>query len=319
MKGLIPEHTGLMGFLKDVIFKRSGSDEAQKKTAREAAYKELYDGGVVAVGDIANSADTLDIRAQGLMYLHTFVECLGFDPDRAQQSFDYSLDVYNTYAAQGAARAQQSMVPHAPYSVSDRLFGLISAHEPGRVMSLHNQETPDEDAYYRDKTGGVSGLLQAINIDDSGFVPTGNSSLQSYMNWLQGSRPLLLVHNTCSTPEDVQHAIQGAQPVYWCLCPNANLYIENRLPDIPMLMAAGAVLCVGTDSLSSNHRLSVLSELQTIRQHFPEIGWEQLLQWATWNGAGALQVQDRYGSLAAGQQPGILLLSNDYSTVRRLF
>jgi aminodeoxyfutalosine deaminase len=320
MKGLIPEKTGLMQFLQDVIFKRNGFSEEEKVSARHAAYQELYDNGVVAVGDISNAYETLDIRAKDLLHVHTFVESLGFNPSKAQASFDYALSVYQHFATQTAGHKmlRQSIVPHAPYSVSEQLFGLIDAHQPQVVMSLHNQETPDEDLYYMSKTGGVSALLQTIGVDDAYFTPTGKTSLQSYTSWLTTQRPLLLVHNTCTTATDVQYAQSNNASVSWCLCPNANLYIENRLPDIDMLQRETNNLCIGTDSLSSNHQLSVLAELKTIDRQFPNIGWETLLRWATYNGAYALQMDEVIGSIEVGKTPGIVLLK-DYSNIQLLY
>src|SRR5690606_4324389 len=54
MKGVIPKHTGLIPFLQQVIAQRS-ADEANITQAMRAADKELYDNGVVAVGDHANT------------------------------------------------------------------------------------------------------------------------------------------------------------------------------------------------------------------------------------------------------------------------
>jgi len=323
MKGLIPEGTGLMQFLKDVIFKREGFTEEQKTAARHAAYDELYHNGVVAVGDISNAYETLDIRGRDRMHVYTFVESLGFNPAKAALFFTHAQEVHGHFAAQqqGKHRLQQSIVPHAPYSVSAELFGLIGAHQPGSLMSCHNQECPDEDQYYTDKQGGVGDLLHTIGIDDSAFQPSGKTSLQTYLDWLPHQRPMLLVHNTCSTPADVQAAQQRNRELYWCLCPNANVYIENRLPDVPMLQqeAGNDHICVGTDSLSSNHHLSVLSELQTIHKAFPAIDWEALLHWATANGAKALQLDDVIGTLEPGKTPGLVLLTADFSALQRLY
>lgn len=322
MKGLIPTGTGLMQFLKDIIFKREGYTEAQKTEGRHAAYTELYDNGTVAVGDISNAYETLDIRGRDQMHIYTFVESLGFTPARAEQFFAHASGVYDQFAAQaqGTKRLKQSIVPHAPYSVSEQLFGLIGAHKPGSLMSLHNQECPDEDQYYIDKQGEVSSLLQTIGIDDTAFVAPGKTSLQSYMDWLPHARPMLLVHNTCSRAEDVQYAQQRNPDVYWCLCPNANIYIESRLPDVAMLQEQAGTdhICIGTDSLASNHQLSVLSELQAIHKGFPGISWETLLQWATLNGARALQLDDVIGTIAVGKMPGIVQIAADYSSSRRV-
>jgi cytosine/adenosine deaminase-related metal-dependent hydrolase len=128
------------------------------------------------------------------------------------------------------------------------------------------------------------------------------------LNWLPGNKQYLFVHNTYTTAKEVAAAQQHCANTYWCLCPNANIYIENRLPDITMLIAANASICIGTDSLASNHQLSILSELHTIRAHYPDINWEILLKWGTIGGAKALQMEETIGTIEPGKQPGILQL-----------
>ena len=59
-----------------------------------------------------------------------------------------------------------------------------------------------------------------------------------------------------------------------------------------MLLQNKCNIVVGTDSLASNHQLSILEELKTISKNFPHIKTETLLQWATINGAKALQMDD---------------------------
>jgi len=93
---------------------------------------------------------------------------------------------------------------------------------------------------------------------------------------------------------------------FWCLCPNANLYIENRLPDVGMFVREHANICIGTDSLASNHQLSILSELQTLKENFAALSWEDLIRWGTYNGARALQMDDIIGSFDPGKKPGIV-------------
>jgi cytosine/adenosine deaminase-related metal-dependent hydrolase len=315
MLGAIPEGTGLIGFLLQVMRRRNDFTEAEKSTAREQALNAMLDNGVVAVGDIANTTDTLPLRAQDNLHWYTFVESIGFLPERAAGNFAYALNTLEAFAAQVPAHhaLRQAIVPHAPYSVSGDLFALIADHGKGATLSVHNQETEDENHYYRDKSGGFTDFLGAIGIDDAVFTATGKSSVQSYTGRLQRESPLLLVHNTFSSAEDIRHVHQQFPQAFWCLCPNANLYIEGRLPDLEALIAEDAQLCIGTDSLASNHQLSVYAELQAIDRAFPQIGWESLLRWATYNGACALQLQQNIGSLEAGKQPGLVWIRPDHS------
>lgn len=317
MLGQIPEHTGLIPFLKQVAFTRNDYTEEQKINARHSAFNAMLSNGVVAVGDIANTNDTLDLRSMSKMHFHSFVEALGFTPT-PQKQLDYATGTYNNFTTQqhtGSKLLRQSVVPHAPYSVSQQLFAGISSINPHAILSIHNQESRAEDEYYKAKTGAVTDLLHTIGIDDGFFQPTGQSSLQTYMQWLAATHPVILVHNTYTTAPDVLAAQAQFSNLHWCLCPNANLYIENTLPDVPMLMQQCHNICIGTDSLSSNHQLSVLAELQTIKQHYPHIDWEDLLRYATHNGAQALQMDDLIGTIAPGKQPGLVLLDNSFERV----
>jgi cytosine/adenosine deaminase-related metal-dependent hydrolase len=87
------------------------------------------------------------------------------------------------------------------------------------------------------------------------------------------------------------------------------LYIENRLPDVPLFRKRHMNICLGTDSLASNHKLSVLNEMITVQQYSPEIRLEELILWATFNGARALQIENRFGSFETGKNPGVNLIT----------
>ena len=77
-------------------------------------------------------------------------------------------------------------------------------------------------------------------------------------------------------------------------------------------------MVLGTDSLASNWSLNLLDEIKTIRKHFPNIPLEEILQWATLNGAAALGMQDVLGSFEKGKKPGVLLMNEKNLSVRRV-
>jgi len=54
----------------------------------------------------------------------------------------------------------------------------------------------------------------------------------------------------------------------------------------------------------------LLEELKTIQHHFPHVPTTTLLQWATLNGAYALQLESITGSFEPGKQPGIVLIEH---------
>jgi cytosine/adenosine deaminase-related metal-dependent hydrolase len=306
MQGLIPEKTGLPAFLATVMTQR-GAGATDQQQVLAAAEARMWEEGISAVGDICNGATTLTLKGNSRLYYHSFIECMGFVEEAAPKRFEQSLDVYRQFREIRSPLHNCSLAPHAPYSVSAALFALLAAQTGNTPLTMHNQETPAEDELYRYKTGAFLDFYQRFGIDISGFAAPGSSSLQACLPYLAGS-PLLLVHNTFSAEDDIRAALARALPVYWCLCPQANLYIEDRLPDILQLRRLGCTLTLGTDSLASNHQLSIWKEIQTIREYFPAIPLAEILQWATLNGAKALGIADRYGSFMPGKQPGVVLI-----------
>jgi aminodeoxyfutalosine deaminase len=81
------------------------------------------------------------------------------------------------------------------------------------------------------------------------------------------------------------------------------------MPPIELLRSEKANIVIGTDSYASNWSLNILDELKTIQQHNPQIPLEEMLGWATINGARALQMNQHLGSLETGKKPGVVLIS----------
>ncbi|WP_118949625.1 amidohydrolase family protein [Taibaiella helva] len=308
MKGAIPEGTRLVPFLQSVMTGRGLSSAEEKAAAIQQAIAESRQNGIVAVGDIANATDTLLHRQDSGLHIHTFIESIGFTETSAADRFAWPLKVYEQFAAQQSTRTllRQSIVPHAPYSVSAALFRLINAHAPGGLLSVHNEETAAENELYRHKEGEMFDLYRTLNIDAGFFQPSGQTSLQTYLPQLPDRHPVILVHNTFMEEEDLVFLKTSGKTVYLCLCPNANWYIERRMPPAQLFLDSGVPVCLGTDSLASNHELSIWAEIQTLQQHFPALPLETLLRWGTANGAQALQMDTVAGSFAPGKRPGIV-------------
>lgn len=202
------------------------------------------------------------------------------------------------------------MVPHAPYSVSQTLFSLLQKVNPPQqnTISIHNQETPAENALFQSKTGGFLDFYGKFGISLDAFAATGQTSIHYALQHLNPADRTLFVHNTLTTQSEIEEAQRWSPNTYWATCPNANLYIENRLPDYRAFMAAGARVTIGTDSLTSNWQLSILEEMKTIARYQRYVPFETLLTWATHNGALALGYDKVLGSIEPGKTPGLLLL-----------
>lgn len=323
LKNVIPPHTGLIDFLCDVVTKR-GFDPAIIQQEIETAEEEMYNNGIVAVGDIGNTADTASIKSKSRIRWQNFVEVLGFYDTNADATMEQygkvARNLDDSLQASNIAH-RTSLVPHAPYSVSAKTFQLINNATAGQIISIHNQENPAEDELYKTGGGDFLKLFNVFGIEQSPFNVTGKSSIRSYLPYFNNGQQIFLVHNTFMPEEDIvwanEYAAANGLQLIYCLCPNANLYIENKTAPAELFLKHNCQLVLGTDSYSSNWQLSIAKEMQALRQH-SSVSAEQALQMATLNGAKALQWDDALGSFEKGKQPGVVLLTEDFSRSKRI-
>lgn len=309
-RGQISENAGMTGFIKELLSKRPGFSKDEISRGIEEAEKEMIENGIVAVGDISNDDSTFDQKSKNNLHYHTFIEVFDLNPARADEVFENAQQLRNRLRTINSG-SRCSIVPHAPYTVSEKLFSLISedAIKNNSVLSIHNQESEGESELFLSGSGPMFEAFTRMGVNMQYFPVTGMNSLKTTLPKLPADKNLLLVHNTFTTQADLQWAQQQRGNLYWCSCPNANLYIENKLPDYNIFIKEQAKITIGTDSLASNWSLSVLDELKTIARYFPEIPLQTLLTWATKNGAEFLAF-DQLGTIEKGKKPGLNLLTN---------
>jgi cytosine/adenosine deaminase-related metal-dependent hydrolase len=327
LKGHIPKHTGLVNFVFKVINERHFADE-EILAAIENAENEMLQNGIVAVGDICNNILSISQKTKERIQYHNFIEASGFVPAFAKNRFNKSLEILREYCSQLTAH-NSTLCPHAPYSVSPQVFGMINNFPNNNLLTIHNQETAAENEFFEKSSGDFLRLYKQMGIDISFFKPSGKTSLQTWLPHFTKEQTIILVHNVCTSEEDLEFIKRTTnnyqRTTFFCLCPNANLYISNTLPDVSMLMKHTDNIVLGTDSLASNDQLSILEEIKTLQNNFKELDLVTLLKWATSNGARALQRDERLGSFDKGKQPGVLLIEeagdfcmNNNSSVTRI-
>ena len=308
MKGKVNTGTSLIPFISNVVKFRDVPQKVIDK-AIELGDREMFKEGIVAVGDISNKADTVPQKQKSEIKYYTFVEMFDFLQN------DWTEDTYKQYKAVYDAQAagngnKKSMVPHAPYSVSENLFKkLAAANANESTVSLHNQETPDENLFFQEKKGAFLNFYKNFDINIDAFQAMGKNSIDYALDYMNPNCKTILVHNTITTKTDIEKAHAWNKNCYWATCPNANLYIENRLPNYQYFLDTNAKVTIGTDSLTSNWQLSIVEEMKAIAKYQSYVPVETLLKWATLNGAEALGYEDELGSLEVGKKPGLVLLN----------
>lgn len=306
LAGAIPKHTLLISFLQRVMGRKTTEQNCIEDSMQKAD-EQMYDAGIVAVGDISNSLVSKKVKLKSKIYYHTFVEILGFDPQTADAALERGKSIRSAFKPLSA-----SIVPHSPYSVSKELFLRIKelSAEETNLFSIHNQESEEENHLYQTNEGGFIDFYSAMNRSIDFFKAYEQTSLASISPSLPQEERILFVHNTFTSKDDIELVKKQKLNATWCLCPNANLYIENTLPSVELFTQSDLSMVLGTDSLASNDKLCILSEIKTLHEHFSDLNLSETLRWATLNGARFLGIDDQFGSIETGKRPGLNLITN---------
>jgi aminodeoxyfutalosine deaminase len=317
MKGMVATGTTLIPFITGVVTKRAAAEKVIAK-AIDKAEKDMVKSGIVAVGDISNVPDTFAQKAKGQLRYYTFIEMFDFlQEQNTVAEFDKYKAVYDVLSL--AEGSQKSVVPHAPYSVSKQLFQKINDFnaKSNITVSIHNQETQPEQDLFEKGAGAFYDFYGKFGISLDRFVAPKQTAIHYALDNMNPSVRTLFVHNTLTSKADIEAAHAWSPNVFWATCPNANLYIENRLPNYQNFLDTNARMTIGTDSLTSNWQLSIIEEMKTIQRFQSYVPLDVLLKWATLNGAEALGFADNLGSLEVGKTPGLAVLSIENGQILR--
>ena len=308
LKDKIERHTKLPGFISAVQQHRNIEKSIVQKAIKDAD-ETMQREGIVAVGDISNGSDSFAVKSKSPVKYHTFLEVFGSDPKDSEQHFSRVVELQKQLELH---KLNSSIVPHAPYSVSEKLFKKLGEHcyVDESPICMHNQESSSENTMFSEGSGSLLEQLKQFSPIYSNWKGTGHRSLMSRLVLLPRCNKIALVHNTFSNEDDIDKALKYHDYLWWCTCPNANLYIENRLPNYKLWREKNLRICIGTDSLASNEALSIISELKSIQKQNPEISLQELLVWSCFNGASLLGLDKKLGSFDTGKKPGINLIKN---------
>ncbi len=304
LKNKIPQHTGLKGFINNIREFRHGEIDIEQAVMH--ADREMCMEGIVATGDVSNRNDTFKIKSESSITYFTFIELFSAIGTEATQKISEGKNLLEELSHLGL---DGSLSPHAFYSTSKQLLKQLKVESD--IYSIHFLESKHEQSFLESHSGPFSDFYALLNITPSDILNTGENLLKNVAKSFPLHNNILLVHNTFINESQISFlsdTLSGR--VYWITCPNSNLYIENRLPDLNLFLKNSEKVAIGTDSLASNHKLSILEEMKTITTYFPEIPFEEIIIWACLNGAKAMNMENNFGSIEVGKTPGINLIEN---------
>ena len=307
---IAPLHNGMAGFIDQIFSLRERADVNESINAMALQDKKMFDEGIVAVGDISNTNLTIEVKKNSRIHYHTFVEVMGMSAAIAQSRFDNAVSLVNQFVQNNLTSV--SLALHAPDSIRKNLVQLVNTYlKINSATSIHINESNDELLFCKNKTGPLREVFEKYKLPVSDFDNTSEESvLVDVVQQMNNATPFILVHNVRTTQVEIDIANRIHANLYWCLCVNANRYITGETPDLNLFNTDNLKVVIGTDSLASNHQLSVWEELKAIGQLNNQIPFEQLIKWATLNGANALSLGNHLGKIKPGYSPGLVQVLN---------
>ena len=188
-----------------------------------------------------------------------------------------------------------TLSPHSPYTVSDASLERIAelAVERDLPVHMHLLETEWE-------------IKQSLQQHD--LHPVTRLERHGLLN-----ERLMAVHMTQLSGEDIERVAQsGASVVH---CPQSNLKLASGFCPVAELLSAGVNVALGTDGAAANNDLDMLCEAQTaallakgVASDASAVNVFRALEMMTINGARALGLDDRIGSIEPGKQADLVAI-----------
>lgn len=304
---------GIAGFVSQIRSLRV-STEVDIKNSIKNGIQTLEQNGTVAVGDICNTSDSFSLKLLSKLHFHNFIEIFGLLSNEAEFRFDNAKNILNEALL---SNKTSSLTPHATYSLSNKLWDLLSKElkSSSSIVSIHYGESLQEYNFLKDRTGILAKNFMTLGIADG--IECNTTPLEIVKAYLPKNNSTLFIHNTFAQRDEIKAIMSHFDKPFFVLCPSSNLFIEGKLPDIPMFVDERACLAIGTDSYASSNTLSVFEQVLIILENFPSLSFNKVIRWATINGARALNIDATIGSFEIGKKPGLNLISHfDFSKMK---
>ncbi|MEZ4528245.1 MAG: amidohydrolase family protein [Desulfobacterales bacterium] len=296
LKGKISFAHGFRPWVQMLLECRAAMKAEELQQGAESGIAELRRSGCIAVGEISTLGLTQEILHNSGLAGVWFREYLG------------GMEGFAEHSGNPCGSAQKeslfcfdSLAGHAPHTTSPELLKALKekTRKYGLPFSLHLAESEDEWEFLHTGRGPWADFLTERGIDFSGWgLPVQNPVIYAHQLGLADEKSIF-VHLLHAGYNDFELLKERGSHV--CICPRSNHNLHARLPNLPEMLRAGLHPCMGTDSLASAESLNLFDEMSFTAKCFPEISPEQIFAMSTANGAAALGLADRLGSLVPGK------------------
>ncbi|MDH3632786.1 MAG: TRZ/ATZ family hydrolase [Gammaproteobacteria bacterium] len=189
-----------------------------------------------------------------------------------------------------------ALAPHAPYTVSDESLRQIAmySNELDVPVHMHLHETAAEVAEAQQNNGQRPlERLDQLNLLNSNLIAVHMTELDEFE-----------IERVAEAGVNVAH------------CPESNLKLGSGICPLASLLEKDVNVCLGTDGAASNNDLDLLGEMRTAAMlakgssgNASACNARQAIEMATINGARALGMADRIGSIEAGKCADLIAIN----------
>jgi cytosine/adenosine deaminase-related metal-dependent hydrolase len=195
--------------------------------------------------------------------------------------------------------------PHAPYTASIDLYRLARScgEKYGMLSSTHIAESVEEHEMFSHARGPLYDFLASLGRDNS---DCGQGSSLSHLveHGVIGPNCIIAHLNYLQDYDYELVARSGASVVH---CPKCHTYFGHAPFPLKALQQYGVNVCLGTDSLASNNKLDMRSEMREA-QRLHGLGDREVLEMVLLNGARALGQAGELGQITPGAMADLVAL-----------
>lgn len=326
LPGLVNAHTHLeltvmRGFLEDLSFvdwiaklRRGRNEVLTNEKLLDSARLGINEGiraGVTCYADTCSTGVVMqamnELGVRGIMYQEVFAPA----PEGADAALADLIDRVDLLQEQSTGLIALGVSPHAPYTVSEKLYAAVSelSRERNLPLAMHIAESGEEDDLVRNGSGPFADLWKRRGIQVPGKgVNRSPVELLARHGLLRSDS--LLIHAVRVDSKDIDLISKHDCAVVHC--PISNAKLGHGIAPLTEILARNIRTGLGSDSMASNNRMDILEEarmallVQRARtQMHDALSANDVLALATIGGAKALGLADRIGSLEVGKDADI--------------
>jgi cytosine/adenosine deaminase-related metal-dependent hydrolase len=293
-------------WLRGLMGRRDGTDEETAWQAAEAAVEAVVARGTAAIGDVANEIWTASILARSPLHAVVFHELYGFPLNLAERLLTEAAARLDTIdadsdVAEATGRIHVVLTPHAAHSTSAPLIKALAGRSraAGDPLSVHVAESEAELRFLQSGKGPFRDFLVERDAWEESWQAPAHSPFEHLDRLGALTERTLTVH--CVHVGQQELSLLQSRGVTVVTCPRSNRYLGVGRAPVPKMLSSGIPVAIGTDSLASVPDLDMFAEMQALREEHAALAPAAVLRMATLNGARALGLQDRLGSIEPGK------------------